>query len=63
MARPLRALYCVHLIMKKLALFNLDAVDQLIQPTDFAETTLNTPALSVFTRSFRQPFMAKQYAT
>ena len=36
-------------LMKKLALFNLNAVDQLIQPTDFAETTLNTPALSVCT--------------
>lgn len=35
--------------MKKLALFNLDSVDQLIQPTDFSETTLNSPALSVMT--------------
>jgi len=33
--------------MKTLSLFNLDAVDQLIQPTDFTETTLNSPALSV----------------
>ncbi len=39
--------------MKKLALFNLDAVDQLMQPTDFAETTLQSPALSVFT-DFKQ---------
>lgn len=53
MAWPLRALYSVDLIMKKLALFNLDAVDQLMQPADFAETTLNTPALSVFT-DFKQ---------
>ena len=33
--------------MKTLSLFNLDAVDQLIQPTDFTETSLNSPALSV----------------
>lgn len=45
--------YCVDMIMKKLALFNLDAVDQLIQPTDFAETTLSSPALSVLT-DFKQ---------
>lgn len=39
--------------MKKLALFNLDAVDQLIQPTDFTDATLNSPALTVFT-DFKQ---------
>ena len=33
--------------MKTLSLFNLDAVDQLVQPTDFTETSLNSPALSV----------------
>ncbi|MCC5452134.1 CBS domain-containing protein [Rheinheimera sp. UJ51] len=35
--------------MKKLALFNLENVDHLMQPADFAQATLQSPATSVFT--------------
>ncbi len=35
--------------MKTLALYDVEAIDHLVQPADFDGTTLNSPALNVVT--------------
>lgn len=35
--------------MKTLALYNVEAIDHLVQPSDFNDKTLNSPAMSVVT--------------